>query len=292
MTELVKPKYKMIHGNSKPITFFDIIDSKEKAWVLGWVFSDGSHNTSRGTLKLSLSSRDVIVLRRIKHIMDVGNPINTYTSVSSRGKVSTVAELAITNKSHMSQSLINLGVVSNKTHILSYPKHLPDYLNSHFIRGVFEGDGHVGVYREGKQVSLSITGYLPFLLEISDIVKKDTGVKFQIYEYKKNRAVDTASLVLSSVRDIKTLGLYMYHASSGLSLPRKRKLIYSIVHKRSRYGDYWKGRVHSKESREKMRVAKLGKSQSEATIAKRRASLLGRIHSESTKHKIRREEFN
>lgn len=237
-------------------TFFDSIDCPQKAWVLGWLFADGTHNPKRGTIKVSLQATDIVVLKRIRNFIDSTIPIYTY---------GTMSEFQVTNKTHMSKSLLSLGMLGNKTHLLCYPD-IPEELNSHFIRGVFEGDGGVSLYRGGSQSLLQITGHMPFLREISNIVELETGIRFGEAKDKRLKT-DTGSIVLSSKKHIKTVGLYMYEGSSGMSLPRKRKVIYSIVHHK-RKPSSWIGRTHREDSKEKMKEAKMGKKLSIQTRLK------------------------
>lgn len=118
--------------------YFDIIDSHEKAYWLGFLYADG-YVTKDDRWGLELSSKDK------SHIQNLLNAIE-YTGIikeRTRGKATTCSFL-IKNK-HMTDSLINNGVVPNKTYFLEFPNEeiLSSTYYNDFIRGFFDGDGSI-----------------------------------------------------------------------------------------------------------------------------------------------------
>ena len=66
----------------------------------------------------------------------------------------------------MHQSLINVGVVPQKTFLIKFPNFLNQNLISHFIRGYFDGDGSVSKY--AKNIKVNFTGCTNFITSLRD----------------------------------------------------------------------------------------------------------------------------
>lgn len=117
-------------------SFFDEIDTPEKAYILGFFMADGCviQWGPRKRLQFHLQSRDVDLLRKMAAAMKMTNPIHY------REKY---VEL-VWNSPQQFDALARFGIVPNKTFTgLEYPHSLQDSLHRHFIRGLIDGDGWV-----------------------------------------------------------------------------------------------------------------------------------------------------
>jgi len=125
-------------------TYFDKIDSEEKAYWLGFLFADGyiRERSSGCSLELKLSYKDVEHLELFReHLKSNHLIVEGYNSVKYKDGIS---------KSHMvhlaiySQKLVNSikkqGIHSRKTFTIDSPN-IENNLKRHFIRGYFDGDG-------------------------------------------------------------------------------------------------------------------------------------------------------
>ena len=114
--------------------FFDVIDTEEKAYWLGFLYADGciANDTHYMSLVLSISDKEHLIEFN-KHIK------STYPIKIEREKY---VKLKISNK-HIGNSLINKGCIPKKSLILEFPNlsQVPKFLIRHFIRGYFDGDG-------------------------------------------------------------------------------------------------------------------------------------------------------
>ena len=105
----------------------------------------------------------------------------------------------------MHDDLVRLGCVENKSLVLKFPKPeiVPDNLRRHFVRGYFDGDGHLDVhlnvnYTIRKTVSLLGTYdflswllfYLPFNIQNRRIIKKckDNDSDNYYFQLRKNES--------------------------------------------------------------------------------------------------------
>ena len=122
-------------------TFFDKIDTEEKAYTLGVLYSDGnnmSHPTSGGFL-ISQLERDKDILEKIKKSIKSTYPLKEETQ-KINGKIKYT--LYVYDKS-ITKKLENVGVLKNKSLTLKFPTFISDDLMPHFIRGYFDGDGSI-----------------------------------------------------------------------------------------------------------------------------------------------------
>ena len=133
---------------------------------------------------------------------------NLYLSGSSTVKIS----------SHICDSLINLGVVPNKSLILEFPEIKEDLLH-HFIRGVFDGDGSVYQGKIKTQFTLTITSTDSFCNTLKCITEKFVGINCHIYDASNHNGI-TKVFTISGRNQVKKFMDWMYN-DADLFLQRK-----------------------------------------------------------------------
>ena len=155
--------------------FFDVIDTQEKAYILGLLYADGYNNTDRNSINLSLKESDKEILDKITKLIQPSKPlryINTYKARQKEGFENSQNQyrLVITNK-HISQRLVELGCGKAKTHNLTFPteEQVPSCLIRHFVRGYFDGDGCIS----GAVKKVDIVGTEKFLKTVQVILLKE-----------------------------------------------------------------------------------------------------------------------
>lgn len=120
---------------------FSKIDSPDKAYWLGAMYSDGYITKTKYTNKfgIAVAERDKNWLEKFKQFLNYSGEIKEYET----GKTSFIPGLPyvrlLIGNNKIVEDLINLGVVENKTKLI---KKLPNisYLDD-FIRGYIDGDG-------------------------------------------------------------------------------------------------------------------------------------------------------
>jgi hypothetical protein len=122
--------------------YFDNIDTPNKAYILGWIMSDGYVSKN----KLVFGLKDLEILEFIKSETESGHKISeVFVHDKRTNKTYQQHILQITSKK-MSESLNKLGIHQSKSFTVDLPK-IDKILYPHLIRGLFDGDGYVG---EGK----------------------------------------------------------------------------------------------------------------------------------------------
>ena len=147
---------------------FDVIDTEEKAYWLGFLWADGNISHTGNRLEVRLSIKDVKHLEKFRAFLKLENNIRIGTH-----KGHGFCHLSVRNK-HLWNALKSLGCVPNKTLILKFPKlNIFKYtkLVYDFIRGYVDGDGslYINKHRNSLETELNLVGTLDFLSTVKHI---------------------------------------------------------------------------------------------------------------------------
>jgi intein/homing endonuclease len=157
--------------------FFDIVDTEEKAYILGLFYADGYNNTNKNDVCISLKEDDVELLNKITEIIQPTKPL-FYLDMSyeNRGMKNTKNQYRLTiNNKHISQRLVELGCGKAKTSNILFPnlKQVPSNLIHHFVRGYFDGDGSIS---KGKYPKIDMVSTPEFLLTLQKLINKELDI--------------------------------------------------------------------------------------------------------------------
>ena len=162
--------------------YFDKIDTPNKAYILGLLYADGYNSLDKQTVRLQLQYTDKDILESIRKELNSEKPlkfIKCSNKIASNGFISKdMYQLEFYGK-YICQALESLGMVQNKSLVLTFPEFLDRNLYSHFIRGYFDGDGSLCVRqnKNGKYQSLlTITSTESFCDECLKILREEDGV--------------------------------------------------------------------------------------------------------------------
>jgi hypothetical protein len=162
--------------------FFNVIDTEEKAYWLGFLYADGNISGDRNVVALSLAKKDEDHLLKFRHDISAENPIH-YKDVKSKntGEILSAVTLSLCS-GKLREDLIKNGCMPNKTFILKYPNYeiVPQNLQRHFIRGMFDGDGcitySIDSYDRPK-ISFQILGTLDIVTGILNEIMNSGVIK-------------------------------------------------------------------------------------------------------------------
>lgn len=199
-----KIKYKLLIKNPQPnlkVNYFKNINTKEKAYWLGFLAADGY--ITKNKISLQLSSKDKKWLE--KFVTDIGGEVSLIKDYLNKKTLSQSTRSCYTvyNKK-FSKHLIQKGFLSPKAKNLHLPNFNNKSLDMAFLLGYFDGDG-----MEANTSMVSCNKQ--FLIQI----KKKYKLKYEIKQPKKQSLL--FSLTLGSPLFKEMLKDYPQ------SLPRKRK---------------------------------------------------------------------
>ncbi len=146
--------------------------NNQMAYILGYIFADGSIRIRKSGMELSIKSKDYEILEAMNIKMK-----STYLISRESTETGLIFRLSI-YKSGVVKDLIKLGVLPRKSLIMTFPNIPKKYL-FHFIRGYFDGDGHVRIIRNSLEISFT-SGSKSFLEELKCKLE-GLGIKSSIW---------------------------------------------------------------------------------------------------------------
>lgn len=224
--------------------YFESIDSEVKAYILGFIYSDGCIYIHPTTFCLTFTQleQDKDILIKIKNELESDYPLLEKIQKTNNKKA--IRFYAYSKK--IFNDLLKLGVTPNKSLTLKFPTFLKDDLVRHFIRGYFDGDGCIWNGKRRKMVvkdkttklgsreriihnvKFTFTGNDSFITGLQNFLIKEIGINKTKLNYSKTKNNDyisenVCSMEYSGRNNIKRLYEYMYKDATIYSLRKYNK---------------------------------------------------------------------
>lgn len=228
----LKLKYHKYNEN-----YFNDIDNSTKAYWLGFLYTDGYVSSVDNRWGVELSYIDFSHLEKLNQDLDSNIQIKTRKrddrgkSVSGRGTIKSATHSCMLtyNNKKMHTSLVDKGVVPNKTKIMNFPKdaQVPRKYLRDFIRGLYDGDGcycRHGNKVDGKEytkieVSFTCASY-DFILRLQSTILEECGVNMNIRCVREN---ELWVLRTSKKKNVVDFLQYLYYDEDVRCLFRKKE---------------------------------------------------------------------
>lgn len=181
----------------------------EMAYILGYIFADGSVRIRKSGMELSIKSKDFEILETMNNKMR-----SNYRISKESIETGEIFRLSI-YRSEIVKDLIKFGVIPRKTLIMTLPD-IPENFFFHFIRGYFDGDGHVRINRNCLDIIFT-SGNERFLKELKSKLE-DLGIRANISSPRQHCFYNLR--ISRENREYFVKKLYENHA--GLYLQRKK----------------------------------------------------------------------
>lgn len=227
---------------------FDKIDTEEKAYWLGFLYADGWISSKTNIVGLNLSIKDISHLLKFKDFLNWTGEIKIYDTHqfgtkdvhNKAGDILQICEINIGSKI-LHDALKNAGCAPNKSLILEFPNKtiIPENLLKHFIRGYFDGDGTLGLYKHSiknssLEESLMFVGTKPFLEGVQYVL----GKGFLMQKKNCNKLIYRLSY---STKKANIAAEIMYK-DSNVHLDRKYNIYKQFAAKKlGKIGEPWDG---------------------------------------------------
>jgi intein/homing endonuclease len=218
-----------MHGNRKYTvneSFFEQIDTEEKAYVLGFIMADGYNNVKKRYINIRLAVTDEPHLIKIAKCLESNKPIRRVISSAYKSDTYESCQFSI-DSVVLSKQLERLGVDGNKSRNLDFPLHLNPSLYSHFIRGYFDGDGSVSWTQKLKKAYISICGTEQFCSGIKTYLFQTFDIGGSIVQ-NKQKPNSCKELHICGNQQILFLLTWMYGCGK-VALERKKKKSLDII---------------------------------------------------------------
>jgi intein-encoded DNA endonuclease-like protein len=117
---------------------FDVCNTEEKAYWLGFIYADGTINRQR-TVILDIAEKDKEHLEKFKSFMKIKNPIRP-GEIILNGKSHKHNAVYVTSQ-HMGKVLLEKYGMTPNNKSINGLENIPEELRIHWIRGFYDGDG-------------------------------------------------------------------------------------------------------------------------------------------------------
>ena len=212
--------------------------SPNMAYLLGYIFADGSISKSknrRNSWYWQIGSIDKQIIYDIAKYLEWGGKVLVLKHKKSDGYYAdyTMYRLSV-GSNKMVSDLRRYGVTRNKSLTIQPPRHIPENMISHFIRGYWDGDGTVGDFR-GKNTYLLTSvgsGSKEFVYWIANTISTKLNIATPAIDNRNENTFWSFALVGYNAK----LLLDWLYKDANLFLERKHK-IYKLYDKHGRHPD-------------------------------------------------------
>ena|SRR5690606_33491244 len=156
--------------------FFEVIDTEEKAYWLGFIAADGNiYKTPKNQSLIRISQR----FEDREIIFKFCQSINF--NLEPRMIKDGTYKIQLTS-TKMYNDLLDKGITPRKSLTLKPPKNVPKDLVRHWIRGYFDGDGSIHIHKKNDMISIIILG----TYEILEFILKNSKISSKIERQKRH----------------------------------------------------------------------------------------------------------
>lgn len=200
------------------ISKFDVIDTEEKAYWIGFLAADAS--ISNNQLSLRLAEKDKDHLLKFKKYIGIDYKISKIKA-KLNNKIFVGYEYRISSIKFI-KSLIKHNLIAKKSCNLIVPKTIPKNLIRHYIRGIIDGDGCYSI--SNNKMNFSLISSINVCEEIQNILINKCNLSKTKLQIKNYNIGKMAYLRYSGNKQILKIVNYLYD-NSQIYLDRKRKLL-------------------------------------------------------------------
>lgn len=197
--------------------YFEKIDSKDKAYFLGLLIADG--NNTLKSCRIELQEEDKYILDRFSNYINFKGEL--YLRKKREGNLKRMYHLSL-NSYKLTSDLNKIGCIPNKTHFAYFPDIEEKYW-SHFIRGVFDGDGCIYINKKNKEKTISFVGNNLLIERIQEILMEKCFIKKTKLKSRIPNSQNIITFTIGGNRQIKRIGDYFYKDCEDLFLTRKKE---------------------------------------------------------------------
>ncbi len=212
--------------------YFENINSKNKAYCLGFLMADGYNDEVRNVIQLAVCKKDIEVLKFFNKELKCNKPIRNIVS----NKYESVRQDFCSKK--LSLDIKKYGCIQKKTETLTFPNNINDELLNDFIRGYFDGDGcfyYCIVNRKNGSSTImskvTITSSVIFLDSLKKILKNKLNITSNMsFRHFENKKIGTLTIT-GNLQVIKFMS-WIYNDPETYCLSRKKEKYKEFLLKR------------------------------------------------------------
>lgn len=170
--------------------YFENIDTEHKAYWLGFLTADGYISSYKNDIELSLKEEDYNHIVKFKNDIKSNHKIIQKT-IKQNDKEYKAYRICINDKK-MNSDLNYLGLNSKKSYKAYIPfRFIQNDLISHYIRGLFDGDGCVCKQnKNGLSITICTTVSEMMIDDIAQCMKNELDIDVRYHQSKDRNPID------------------------------------------------------------------------------------------------------
>jgi hypothetical protein len=211
------------NNRTSNIHYFDTW-TPNMAYILGFLFADGSIDERKCKVTINLAAKDTAVLEFIKKELKFKGEIKVRKSwVDKKGRRRGPGASLTVCSMVMAKSLERLGMHPRKTYNDDPYPEIPDEMFPHFARGNLDGDGSISICKTNGACSIAFTGPLPFIEGLKAQMIRLTDVADRTISEKVGKGATISGIHWGSLRDLTILNDFLFPPGGyDFCLERKR----------------------------------------------------------------------
>lgn len=210
------------------------IQSKDMAYILGFIAADGYISAKENCISIELNAKDIWLLEIIKEKTGITRPI----SIQTRKNGNETAILRNWSR-EWKKDLAHYGITNKKTFTLSPPDLLAQEYRIDYIRGYFDGDGSISLY---NGVNGKGRPYSGISFEIVGASKKEiTWMRLELIQHyhvilhtlgieKTKQDVKMFKISTRNKKEIQKIYNLFYSDKNSIYLQRKKEKFETFLH--------------------------------------------------------------
>lgn len=204
----------LVRKYDKDESFFEKIDTEEKAYSLGFIVADGNININNGLIKIDQKTENDDVLEKIKDALHYSNTLKHYHQKTHFNNIkydSYMSRLNISSRK-MVQDILKYGITENKSNTLTINFNLiPKKYYRDLIRRLLDGDGCISI--SDKAWNVNFTSSSNMINQINMIITEEFK-DITTYIYHRNpKNMDNATLLIRNKKSIVQVLNWLYKDS-------------------------------------------------------------------------------
>ena len=211
--------------------FFENIDCESKAYILGFIASDGCIQPELNRIKIDLKDTDEDILIKIQKEIGHKNKLSHYPQgidIGDKHYRAHTSRLIISSKK-MVKDLEKYGIVKNKSNILNVDlDKIPKEYFFDYLRGVIDGDGCIS-FVEGGTCNLTITTSTIMAEHLNKYIEDFMGESKFYLTHRHKDVLNNATLQATNKHFIYNILIRTYENET-ISLNRKKEKYLAYKH--------------------------------------------------------------
>ena len=209
--------------------YFETIDTEEKAYFLGLIYTDGNVREHNGGyyLNLELLREDKYILEKLADELKCENKIYDRNRNTQFGENIT-SSFTSCNSQKLFEDLAIFNIIPNKSHTTkcfnNIDEKIPRHLIRHFLRGLVDGDGTISKRYTTTQNTIAVyQNEIEFCNEFDRLLKKSLNDNTLFDNIVVNKNSGVYNLRYRRIYDVQKICNHLYHGST-IYLNRKYEL--------------------------------------------------------------------